>query len=436
MDVIGGLRSGQRFLASALTRDLGSLSPEQLAAEAAAVQSLRRQADALNLALLAAADAKNAHRTTGDADMTALVANGAGITRREATKQIKLATRIETAPQVKKALAKPGMSTAKAAIVTGALDDLPSDLTAAQRDQVEFELVEAAQEMTADQLTRKAKRAIETLDVKRADDIENKRLQREEHAQRQLSEFWVGRPDEQTGLVKFGGKTDALTADMLRAVIESKTSPRKRALAEAEKTGVDVTPVEDRRDLTPAEKAGEAFAEIIRHLPTESFGNHGGVNAALVVTIDEQALRGQTDRAGVTEFGTSISAGELRMIACNAGILPAVLDGSSVPLDVGRTKRFHTQKQRIALAQRDQGCAYPGCDRPPGWCESHHATRWTDGGHTNIDNGVLLCGHHHRHVHQTDIPIRFVDRHPEFQIRGTWQHNHRYRPRQRELITA
>nr|WP_307189224.1 HNH endonuclease signature motif containing protein [Massilia sp. UBA6681] len=407
-----------------------------MAAEAAAVQSLRRQADALNLALLAAADAKNAHRTTGDADMTALVANGAGITRREATKQIKLATRIETAPQVKKALAKPGMSTAKAAIVTGALDDLPSDLTAAQRDQVEFELVEAAQEMTADQLTRKAKRAIETLDVKRADDIENKRLQREEHAQRQLSEFWVGRPDEQTGLVKFGGKTDALTADMLRAVIESKTSPRKRALAEAEKTGVDVTPVEDRRDLTPAEKAGEAFAEIIRHLPTESFGNHGGVNAALVVTIDEQALRGQTDRAGVTEFGTSISAGELRMIACNAGILPAVLDGSSVPLDVGRTKRFHTQKQRIALAQRDQGCAYPGCDRPPGWCESHHATRWTDGGHTNIDNGVLLCGHHHRHVHQTDIPIRFVDRHPEFQIRGTWQHNHRYRPRQRELITA
>src|SRR5690606_19207510 len=111
---------------------------------------------------------------------------------------------------------------------------------------VEFELVEAAQEMTADQLTRKAKRALETLDVKRADDIENKRLQREEHAQRRLSELWIGRPDEHTGLVKFGGKTDALTADMLRAVIESKTSPRKRALAEAEKTGVDVTPAEDR----------------------------------------------------------------------------------------------------------------------------------------------------------------------------------------------
>ncbi|WP_313404383.1 DUF222 domain-containing protein [Aeromicrobium sp.] len=436
MDVIGGLRSGQRFLASARARDLDQLSAEELASEATAIQSLERDAAALRMAVLSAAARKNAHQTTGDADMTALVANGSGITRREATKQIKLATRIETAPQVKKALAKPGMSTAKAAIVTGALDELPADLTKAQRDQVETELVEAAQAMTADQLTRKAKRAIETLDVKRADDIENKRLQREEHAQRQLSEFWIGRPDEQTGLVKFGGRTDALTADMLRTVIESKTSPRKRALAEAEKTGVETSPVEDRRDMTPPEKAGEAFAEIIRHLPSDSFGNHGGVNAALVVTIDEKALRGETDRAGVTEFGTSISAGELRMIACGAGILPAVLDGSSVPLDVGRTKRFHTQKQRIALGQRDQGCAYPGCDRPPGWCESHHATRWSDGGHTTVDDGVLLCGFHHRHVHQTDIPIRFVDRHPEFQIRGTWQQNKRYRPLQRELIPA
>ncbi len=436
MDVIGGLRSGQRFLASARARDLESLTPDQVAAEAAAVQSLEREAAALKMALFAVAEQKKAHQGTDAVDMTALVAQGAGITRREATKQIKLATRIETAPQVQKALARPGMSTAKAAIVTGALDDLPADLTAAQRDQVEFELVEAAQEMTADQLTRKAKRALETLDIKRADDIENKRLQREEHAQRQLSEFWIGRPDETTGLVKFGGKTDALTADMLCAVIESKTSPRKRALAVAEKTGVDVTPVEDRRDMTPAEKAGEAFAEIIRHLPSDSFGNHGGVNAALVVTIDEQSLRGGTDRAGVTEFGTSISAGELRMLACNAGILPTVMNGASVPLDVGRTKRFHTQKQRIALAQRDQGCAYPGCDRPPGWCESHHATRWSDGGHTTIDDGVLLCAHHHRYVHQADIPIRFVDRHPEFQIRGTWRRNQRYRPLQRELVPA
>src|SRR5690606_6435503 len=147
-------------------------------------------------------------------------------------------------------------------------------------------------------------------------DIENKRLERDEHAQRRLSEFWIGRPDEQTGLVRFGGKTDALTADMLRAVIESKTSPRKRAKLQSEHTGVETAPLEDHSALTPAEKAGEAFAELIRHLPRDCYGNHGGVAASVVVTIDEQTLRGETDRAGVTEFGTPVSASQLRLLAC------------------------------------------------------------------------------------------------------------------------
>ena len=436
MNVIGGLRSGQRFLADARIRDLNSLSPEQLAAEARAVQSLEREAAALKMALIAAADRQKAHQTTDAVDMTALVAQGAGITRREASQQIKLANRIETAPQVKRALGKPGMSTEKAATVTNALDDLPADLTREQKDQVEAELVEAAQVMSADQLRRKAKRAIETISVKRADEIENKRLERDEHAQRAQSEFWIGRPDEQTGLVRFGGKTDALTADMLRAVIESKTSPRKRAQIQSDHTGTDVTPVEDPTTLTPAEKAGEAFAEIIRHLPRDCYGNHGGVAASVVVTIDEQTLRGETDRAGVTEFGTPVSASQLRLLACNADLLPMVLNGDSIPLDVGRAKRFHTEKQRLALAQRDQGCAYPGCDRPPGWCESHHATRWSDGGHTTVNDGVLLCAHHHRHVHQTNTPIRFTDQRPEFRIRGQWRQNQRYRPRQRPLVSA
>src|SRR5690606_28054980 len=137
----------------------------------------------------------------------------------------------------------------------------------------------------------------------------------------------------------FGGKTDPVTADMLRAVIDSKTSPRTQ------------TPVEDDGRLSPREKAGDAFAEIVRHLPRDGYGNHGGVAATLVVTVDEQTLRGETDRAGITEFGTSVSAGQLRELACNAAILPAVMNGQSHVLDQGRAKRHHTAAQRIALAQ-------------------------------------------------------------------------------------
>ncbi|MBD1270216.1 DUF222 domain-containing protein [Aeromicrobium tamlense] len=415
MDVVGGLRSGQRFLADARSRDLSALSSEQLAAEVAAVQALRREADALHLALVAAADRSDAHRATDAASLTALVATESGVTRRDAAKEIRLAHRIEAAPRVREALAEPGMSTTKAAIVTDALDTLPTGLTVEQRDLVEADMVAAARVMTADQLRRKARRAIEVVDVERADRIENDQLTRDEAAQRQQREFWIGRPDETTGLVPFGGRTDAVTADMLRAVVESKTSPR-------------ATTDENAR-LRPQEKAGEAFAEIVRHLPRDGYGNHGGVAATLVVTVDEQTLRGQTDRAGVTEHGTPVSAGQLRKLACNAGILPVVMNGPSQVLDEGRAKRHHTAAQRIALAQRDQGCAFPDCDRPPGWTEAHHVIPWSHGGPTDLTSGVLLCSHHHHRVHDAHIAIRFGDDGlPEFRLRDQWRRKHRYRP--------
>lgn len=67
-----------------------------------------------------------------------------------------------------------------------------------------------------------------------------------------------------------------------------------------------------------------------------------------MVTVEEKTLRGETDRAGITEFGTSVSAGQLRGLACNAAILPAVMKGQSHVLDQGRAKRHHTAAQRIA----------------------------------------------------------------------------------------
>ncbi|MDY7101616.1 MAG: HNH endonuclease signature motif containing protein, partial [Actinomycetota bacterium] len=65
----------------------------------------------------------------------------------------------------------------------------------------------------------------------------------------------------------------------------------------------------------------------------------------------------------------------------------------------GRSERTAPPNQWKAVATRDGGCRFPGCDRPPRWCHAHHLQHWTDGGRTDLDNLALLCGHHHRLIH-------------------------------------
>ncbi|MGO7983867.1 HNH endonuclease, partial [Rhizobium johnstonii] len=77
--------------------------------------------------------------------------------------------------------------------------------------------------------------------------------------------------------------------------------------------------------------------------------------------------------------------------------MPVVLATDSLPLDLGRTARLFTAAQRIALAERDCGCAF--CGAPPSYTQAHHIRWWKrDEGPSNLDNGVLLCWRDHRRI--------------------------------------
>lgn len=84
---------------------------------------------------------------------------------------------------------------------------------------------------------------------------------------------------------------------------------------------------------------------------------------------------------------------------CESGTLPCRLDTAGNPLDVGREQRLFTPRQRIALAVRDGGCRWRGCDRPASYCEAHHIDPYSEGGRTDIDRGILLCRFHHMQLH-------------------------------------
>jgi HNH endonuclease len=82
-------------------------------------------------------------------------------------------------------------------------------------------------------------------------------------------------------------------------------------------------------------------------------------------------------------------------------LLPPALGGAPTqPLEVGRTSRVVRAAQRSALAVRDGGCGFPGCGRPPAWCDADHLRHWLHGGPTDLANLALLCRAHHRAVHE------------------------------------
>jgi alpha-D-ribose 1-methylphosphonate 5-triphosphate synthase subunit PhnG len=97
------------------------------------------------------------------------------------------------------------------------------------------------------------------------------------------------------------------------------------------------------------------------------------------------------------EAGDGLAA---RLRAAVALLPPALGGPPTQPLEVGRATRVVSPAQRTALAVRDGGCRFPGCDRPPAWCEAHHLRHWLHGGPTDLGNLVLLCWTHHRAVHE------------------------------------
>jgi hypothetical protein len=94
----------------------------------------------------------------------------------------------------------------------------------------------------------------------------------------------------------------------------------------------------------------------------------------------------------------SMSPRVLRRLACEAGVVLVPTDGRT-PIDVGRRQQRPTTAQRRALTVRDRSCRFPGCGAMR-HLHAHHVVHWADDGPTDLANLVLICGFHHRFVHE------------------------------------
>jgi hypothetical protein len=190
------------------------------------------------------------------------------------------------------------------------------------------------------------------------------------------------------GRLKYWGEMDPEAAAQFKAMLEPLAKP---------------STADDSRPL--AQRQGDAFAELLglairaADLPTEA-GERPHVSMIL-----DQAGRAMLDT------GIHLSEPQFRLMACNARITPILLGEE---LRLGRTTRACSLALRRVLHARDRGCAFPGCDRPPKWCDAHHVKYWSEGGLTDVDNMVLLCKRHHRTIHHSEWEIEMVNGIPLF----------------------
>jgi HNH endonuclease len=147
---------------------------------------------------------------------------------------------------------------------------------------------------------------------------------------------------------------------------------------------------------------------VTRHPSDHHHPNHGSSDQERPVAQDlgateerpaTQAAGGDGERPIARDPGR-VEGLATRLRAALA-LLPPVLGGAPTqPLEVGRASRVVPAGQRAALVVRDRGCGFPGCGRPPAWCEAHHLWHWLHGGPTDLSNLALLCRAHHRAVHE------------------------------------
>jgi hypothetical protein len=321
----------------------------------------------------------------GCASTAVLLSERLRIGRREAAGRVRLAAELGPRralsgqpspakfPLVAAAVADGAISDRHAALICRTIDGLP-EAAAEQAGAVEATLVEHARTLNPDQL------AMLTRTVRACLDPDGVLASERDHDRRRHATLTV--------LPDGSGRLQAQLTGEATAVWQTILSTLGRPVPDVD-TGEG-----DRRSA--GERRHDALLDAgQRLLRAGTLPDAGGAPATVLVTLTLEQLEARTGLA-TTGHGGRISVPQALRIAAEADIVPVVLGDAGGVLGYGLTRRIASVGQRRALAARDGGCSFPGCDRPPDWCESHHLIGWADGGCTDLDNLTLVCGFHHR----------------------------------------
>ena len=168
----------------------------------------------------------------------------------------------------------------------------------------------------------------------------------------------------------------------------------------------------ERDARTAAQRRHDAFHDAgQRLLRVGDLPDCGGTPATVLITMTLADLETRTGLA-TTEHGGATSIDTALQITAEADVIPVTVNDMGGVLAYGRRRRTASPAQRLALAARDGGCSFTGCDSPPAWTQAHHVIPWADGGRTDLDNLTLVCGFHHREFERVGWRCDIYDRVP------------------------
>lgn len=406
-------------LAALLERELAALDDGELLAVLDRIGEVRRRVDGIGV--LAAGEVDRRSRYGDDVSLTkllghrtsaVLIAERVDLDVSEAQVWRNVAEWISprmtlqgedlpvARPAVASALADGRIAISAAHRIGATLEGISGHATSEELETLEATLIDYASRLNRRDLTRLCRSLPDRFDPDGA-------LPREEalHAKAGLR---ISRlPD---GMERWILTLDPERSGFLHTALDARTAPRRTVrFGHAEAT---VQGTEETRSLS--QRRLDGLIDIAKESLAHDRGQVAGSPVTMLVTVALENLISGLGNAQIAGIDEPISAATARRLASDAEIIPIVLGTESENLDQGRAKRLATPAQRAALAQRDRGCAWPGCDAPPGWCEVAHILAWILGGPTDLTNLILLCPFHHRRFDGDGWTLQWRDGIPWF----------------------
>ncbi|SFI36981.1 HNH endonuclease [Microbacterium saccharophilum] len=341
-------------------------------------------------------------KANGFRTATALLASTLGTTNGEASRLVQVgdatAPRLLLSggeapakhPHVGAALAAGSIGALAASAIVSMLDRVALRATSDGLEAAERTLVEQAPGLTLDQLSKLIIRAEAHLDP---DGVQPR--EEELRAQRFLRV-----QEDRSGMLHLTGAFDPEHGAAIMVAIDAIVGAELGAQRDADASSDVDAP---RRSV--AMMRADALVKICEHLLGCDRRDTPLRGATVVVRMTLDDLRSGTGHATIDGLAAPVSISTARRMAADAGIIPVVLGGDSEILDWGRQRRLFTRAQKLALTERDGGCAM--CGVPPGHTKVHHIRWWArDRGPTDLANGVLLCESCHHRIHDNGWDIR------------------------------